>query len=196
MTVVALVKVGYAEHVSMSEVDGKGLNGGTDSLDEIKREGVASLHVGVEQTETGIEAECEAGEPALDLSERVEVVEDGVEGIGSTDRRPGGQARATAVVASPVLGDSCAVLGGPPERDPVCPGGEVCLCRASLNLPYLAEAGDMVELLAEGSDAVGGVRSVEVVCGNLALAAQLGLEESTDDREAHRSAGGERLRPS
>src|SRR5439155_9517228 len=110
VTVVALVKVGYAEHVSMSEVDGKGLNGGTDSLDEIKREGVASLHVGVEQTETGIEAECEAGEPALDLSERVEVVEDGVEGIGSTDRRPGGQARATAVVASPVLGDSCAVL--------------------------------------------------------------------------------------
>jgi hypothetical protein len=75
MAIVELDEVGAAEHVSGRKVEYQCLDIGTNDLQQIKGQRIPGLDVRVQEPESGIEAKNEACQPALDLGERIHIVQ-------------------------------------------------------------------------------------------------------------------------
>src|SRR6266508_4390434 len=69
------------------KVEGEDIDSRTDGFDEIERHGISGTLVGMDDPEGGIESHCEACDPALDLCDRVQIVQDRVGRIGRETRR-------------------------------------------------------------------------------------------------------------
>ena len=73
-----LIEVGRLESSTLQHVEDLAVDDRTDRLDNVEREAVPVLDVGVQDAEPGIEPDRNERDPAFRFGERVAVVEDRV----------------------------------------------------------------------------------------------------------------------
>jgi hypothetical protein len=143
-----LVEVGEPKPAPFEEIECPGVDHRPHGLHDVAGQGVPPRSVGVQDAQGRVEPNEETGQSRLGLEEGVQVVEDGVGGVGGSPRALPRDGRDALAEGEPVFGEPRHV-GAPEVHRYVRPGGPVGVGGGDLGEEELIEGTRQLEVVLE-----------------------------------------------
>jgi hypothetical protein len=160
---------------------------GSDGLNHVESQAVAVRLVGVDDPETGVQAKRQEGDSALNLGQRVSVVEHGVDWIGCPCRRFVTYVAWAATFAkhSPTLGHFADVERRESAFNDRRPRREVCMAGDGFHGSTGLKVLSILQLNCERADSVTRADGMEMLLADVGLSLQLFYQQELGDGETN-----------